>query len=291
MGVVTGQVPDTGEGLWPARAGAFLDRWLAWLDMLGDQLVFYARALAWTPRAVRRYPKEVARLLAEVSFGSGALALIGGTVGVMVAMTLFTGTVVGLQGYAALNQIGAAVFTGFVSAYFNTREISPLVAGLALSATVGAGFTAQLGAMRINEEVDALEGMGVPSLPYLVTTRIIAGAIAVIPLYAIGLISSYFGSRAVTLFFNGQSAGTYDHYFGLFLSPVDVLWSFLKVLLFSVVIILIHCYYGYRASGGPAGVGVAVGRAVRTAIVMINIIDFFMSLAIWGATTTVRVAP
>jgi len=86
-------------------------------------------------------------------------------------------------------------------AYFNTREIAPLVAGLALSATVGAGFTAQLGSMRINEEVDALEGMGVPSLPYLVTTRIVAGAIAIIPLYAIGLVSSYVaaprGDRAV----------------------------------------------------------------------------------------------
>ena len=288
--MVTGEGAPT-SSVWPARVGAFLDRWLAWLDMLGDQLQFYARALAWTPRALRRYPKEIARLLAEVSFGSGALALIGGTVGVMVALTLFTGTVVGLQGYAALNQIGAAAFTGFVSAYFNTREIAPLVAGLALSATVGAGFTAQLGAMRINEEIDALEGMGVPSLPYLVTTRIIAGSIAVIPLYALGLISSYFGSRIVTLVFNGQSAGTYDHYFSLFLSPVDVLWSFVKVLIFSIVIILVHTYYGYRASGGPAGVGVAVGRAVRTAIVLINVIDFFMSLAIWGATTTVRIAP
>jgi phospholipid/cholesterol/gamma-HCH transport system permease protein len=295
MGVTAEQPVITGTGgagrqPWPMRIGAGVDRSLSWLDLLGDQLSFYARALAWTPRAIRRYPKEVVRLLSEVSFGSGALALIGGTVGVMIGMTLFTGTVVGLQGYAALNQIGAAAFTGFVSAYFNTREIAPLVAGLALSATVGAGFTAQLGSMRINEEVDALEGMGVPSLPYLVTTRIWAGAVAVIPLYAIGLVSSYFGSRAVTVLFNGQSAGTYDHYFGLFLSPLDVLWSFLKVLLFSVVVILVHCYYGYRASGGPAGVGVAVGRAVRTAIVMINIIDFFMSLAIWGATTTVRVA-
>jgi phospholipid/cholesterol/gamma-HCH transport system permease protein len=275
---------------WTARLGERLDRWLAWLDMLGDQLAFYARSLAWTPRAVRRYYREVLRLLSEVAFGGGALALIGGTVGVMLAMTLFTGTVVGLQGYAALNQIGASAFTGFISAYFNTREISPLVAGLALSATVGAGFTAQLGSMRINEEVDALEGLGVPSLPYLVTTRILAGVIAVIPLYAIGLVSSYFGSRLVTVYFNGQSPGTYDHYFGLFLSPEDVLWSFLKVLIFAVVVILVHCYYGYRASGGPAGVGVAVGRAVRTAIVMINLIDFFMSLAIWGATTTVRVA-
>jgi phospholipid/cholesterol/gamma-HCH transport system permease protein len=280
----------TGPDRWPARAAARVDSWLSWLDLLGDQLLFYARALASIPRAIRRYWREVLRLLAEVSFGSGALALIGGTVGVMIGMTLFTGTVVGLQGYAALNQIGASAFTGFVSAYFNTREIAPLVAGLALSATVGAGFTAQLGSMRINEEVDALEGMGVPSLPYLVTTRILAGAIAVIPLYALGLVSSYFSSRLVTVVFNGQSPGTYDHYFGLFLSPVDVLWSFVKVLIFSVVVILVHCFYGYRASGGPAGVGVAVGRAVRAAIVMINIIDFFMSLAIWGATTTVRVA-
>ena len=280
----------TGPDRWPARAAARVDSWLSWLDLLGDQLLFYARALAWTPRAIRRYWREVLRLLAEVSFGSGALALIGGTVGVMIGMTLFTGTVVGLQGYAALNQIGASALTGFVSAYFNTREIAPLVAGLALSATVGAGFTAQLGSMRINEEVDALEGMGVPSLPYLVTTRILAGVIAIIPLYALGLVSSYFSSRLVTVMFNGQSPGTYDHYFGLFLSPVDVLWSFLKVLIFSVVVILVHCFYGYRASGGPAGVGVAVGRAVRASIVMINIIDFFMSLAIWGATTTVRVA-
>jgi phospholipid/cholesterol/gamma-HCH transport system permease protein len=290
MGVVTGRgVPPAAPG-WAARLGELLDRWLAWLDMLGDQLAFYARSLAWTPRAIRRYPREVLRLLSEVAFGSGALALIGGTVGVMIAMTLFTGTVVGLQGYAALNQIGASAFTGFISAYFNTREISPLVAGLALSATVGAGFTAQLGSMRINEEVDALEGMGVPSLPYLVTTRIVAGVVAVIPLYAIGLISSYFGSRLVTVYFEGQSPGTYDHFFGVFLSPVDVLWSFLKVLIFAIVVILVHCYYGYRASGGPAGVGVAVGRAVRTSIVMINVIDFFMSLAIWGATTTVRIA-
>ncbi len=301
MSAAAGEPPAAGTGPGgasapgrpPARLAqldARLDRPLSWLDLLGDQLTFYARALAWTPRVLHRYSRETLRLLAEVSFGSGALALIGGTVGVMIGMTLFTGTVVGLQGYAALNQIGAAAFTGFVSAYFNTREIAPLVAGLALSATVGAGFTAQLGSMRINEEVDALEGMGVPSLPYLVTTRIVAGAVAVIPLYAIGLVSSYVGSRLVTVYFEGQSPGTYDHYFGLFLSPVDVLWSFLKVLIFSVVVILVHCYYGYRAKGGPAGVGVAVGRAVRTAIVMINIIDFFMSLAIWGATTTVRVA-
>jgi phospholipid/cholesterol/gamma-HCH transport system permease protein len=267
-----------------------IDRRFNFLDSLGDQILFYLRALAWAPRAIRRYGREITRLLAEVSFGTGALAVIGGTIGVMVGMTVFTGTVVGLQGYSALNQVGTAAFSGFVSAYFNTREIAPLVAGLALSATVGCGFTAQLGAMRISEEIDALEVMGIPSIPYLVTTRIIAGFLAVIPLYSLGLLTSYLASRQVTIWFFGQSAGTYDHYFLLFLPPGDVLWSFAKVLVFSVVIVLAHCFYGFRASGGPAGVGVAVGRAVRTAIVAVSVIDFFLSLAIWGATTTVKVA-
>ena len=260
------------------------------VERLGDQLGFFVRALSWVPLTLRRYLREVIRLLAEVSFGSGALAVIGGTIGVMVGMCVFTGTVVGLQGFSALNQIGTSAFAGFLSAYFNTREIAPLVAGLALSATVGSGFTAQLGAMRISEEIDALEVMAVRSLPYLVTTRIVAGFVAIIPLYVIGLLTSYIAARTTTVQVYGQSAGTYDHYFTLFLPPEDVLWSFVKVLVFAVVIILTHCYYGYRASGGPAGVGVAVGRAVRTAIVLVSVLDFVLSLAIWGATTTVKVA-
>lgn len=260
------------------------------LEELGTQLSFYGRSLAWTGRTLRRYKKEVLRLLAEVSFGRGALAVVGGTVGVIAFLTFFTGTEVGLQGYAALNQLGTSNFVAFLSAYFNTREIAPLVSGLALSATVGAGFTAQLGAMRISEEVDALEVMGIPSLPFLVTTRMIAGFIAVIPLYVVGLLSSYFAARTITTGYYGQSAGTYDHYFQQYLPPVDVLWSFGKVICFAILIILVHCYYGYYAKGGPAGVGVAVGRAVRTSIVAINILDFFLSLAIWGANTTVRIA-
>ncbi|MFD5246450.1 MlaE family ABC transporter permease [Amycolatopsis sp. NPDC058340] len=266
------------------------NRPLQTLDQLGDQMSFYGRALLWTPRTLRRYMKEVLRLLAEVSFGSGSLAVIGGTVGVMVGLTLFTGVLVGLQGYSALNSIGTSAFTGFLTAFFNTREIAPLVAGLALSATVGAGFTAQLGAMRISEEIDALEVMGVPSLPYLVTTRIIAGFVAVIPLYVIGLLSSYLASRLVVIYIYNQSAGTYDHYFDLFLPPQDVLYSFIKVLLFSVLIILSHCYFGYRASGGPAGVGVAVGKAVRLSIVTVSIMNFFIGFAIWGTDVTVRIA-
>ncbi|MBW8485150.1 ABC transporter permease [Actinomadura sp. PM05-2] len=260
------------------------------LEDLGHQLSFYGRAFAWVFRVLRRYRTEVLRLLAEVSLGTGGLAVIGGSVVIVAFMTFFTGSQVGLQGYNSLNQIGTAAFTGFVASYFNTREIAPLVSALALSATVGCGFTAQLGAMRISDEIDALEVMAVPSMPFLVTTRMIAGMIAVIPLYIVGLLASYGATRLIVTVFYGQSTGTYDHYFDLFLPPNDILWSFGKVIVFSVLVMLIHCYYGYHASGGPAGVGVAVGRAVRTSIVVINVADLMLGMAIWGATTTVRIA-
>ncbi len=265
-------------------------RTLDGVDGLGRQMLFYLRVIRAVPRTIKNYRKEIMRLLAEVTLGSGSLAVIGGTVGVITAMCFFTGTEVGIQGYASLDQLGTSAFTGFVSAYFNTREIAPIVAGIALAATVGCGFTAQLGAMRISEEVDALEVMAIPSLPFLVTTRVIAGLIAVVPLYVVGLLSSYFATRLTVTQINGQSPGTYDHYFNAFLPPGDVLWSFAKVLVFAVVVILIHCYHGYYASGGPAGVGIAVGKAVRTSIVAINVVDLLASMAIWGTTTTVRLA-
>ncbi|MFC4053022.1 MlaE family ABC transporter permease [Actinomadura syzygii] len=260
------------------------------LDDFGHQMSFYARAFAWTFRVLRRYRTEVLRLLAEVSLGTGGLAVIGGSVAIVGFMTFFTGSQVGLQGYESLNQIGTAAFTGFVASYFNTREIAPLVSALALSATVGCGFTAQLGAMRISDEIDALEVMAVPSMPFLVTTRMLAGMIAVIPLYIVGLLASYGATRVIVTLFYGQSTGTYDHYFHLFLPPNDILWSFGKVIIFSVLVMLIHCYYGYHASGGPAGVGVAVGRAVRTSIVVINVADLLLGMAIWGTGTGVRIA-
>jgi phospholipid/cholesterol/gamma-HCH transport system permease protein len=271
-------------------AAGLLKRPLGSLENLGGQMLFYGRVLKAVPFTIKNYTKEISRLLAEVTLGSGALAVIGGTIGVVVSMCFFTGTEVGVQGYAALDQLGTAALTGFVSAYFNTREISPIVAGIALAATVGCGFTAQLGAMRISEEVDALEVMAIPSMQYLVTTRVLAGLIAIIPLYIGGLLSSYFATRLVITQINGQSPGTYDHYFNTFLPPGDVLWSFGKVLIFAVLVILIHCFHGYTASGGPAGVGIAVGQAVRTSIVVVTVVDLLASMAIWGTTVTVRLA-
>ena len=148
---------------------------------LGEQTAFYGQALAATADAIRRYPGEVLRLVAAMGMGTGALAVIGGTVVIVGFLTLSTGALIAVQGYNTLSNVGIEALTGFLGAFLNVRFIAPATAGVALAATIGAGATAQLGAMRINEEIDALEVMGIRAITYLASTRIVAGVIAVDP--------------------------------------------------------------------------------------------------------------
>ena len=283
-------IPSAHLPAWLRPVRAVGESGATWLAALGRQLRFYALALRAIPRTATHYRQEVARLVAEISLGSGALLVGGGTVGVIFMLSFFTGTEVGLQGFRGLQIIGLAPLAGLVSAFANTREIAPIVAGVALAAQVGCGFTAQLGAMRIAEEIDALEVIPVRPLPYLVTTRMIAAFLAVIPLYLIGLIASYVATQISVVYINHQSAGTYQYYFHLFLPPIDVLYSLLKALVFAVIVTLVHCYYGYYATGGPEGVGRAAGRALRTSIVLVNITDLFLTLLFWGTHQTVQIS-
>ena len=141
--------------------------------------------------------------------------------------------------------------------------------------------------MRISDEIDALEVMSVPSLSYLVSTRVTATLIALAPIYVISLFASFFATKLVTVQFFGLSEGNYDYYFRLYLPLIDIVYSVIKMVVFTIVVTLIHCYYGYHASGGPAGVGVAVGRAIRASIVTIVVINFGLSLVFWGDGSTV----
>jgi phospholipid/cholesterol/gamma-HCH transport system permease protein len=213
-----------------------------------------------------------------------------GTFFVIFSMAFFTGTQVGLEGFQGLRSIGAEAFTGLVSSWANTREITPLVAGVALAAQIGTAFTAELGAARISEEIDALEVMAVPSIPYMVGTRIWAGIITIIPLYLAALFSSYIATEAIVTKFFALSTGTYAHYFHLFLPPIDIFYSLIKAIIFAILVVLIHCYFGYNATGGPAGVGTASGRAIRASIVTIVVVNLFLSLVMWGGHETVKIA-
>lgn len=269
--------------------GRIVSRGVDSLASIGEQLSFMAKSLADMLFATR-HMGEVARLISEITMGAGALLVGAGTAGVIFFMAFFTGTQVGLEGFKGLQLIGAEAFTGFVSAFANTREITPLIAGVTLAAQVGAGFTAELGAMRVNEEIDALEVMAVRPVPYLVSTRIMAALVAITPLYLISLFSSYIATELVVVKLLGLSAGTYAHYFGLFLPATDVFYSLIKAMVFAVAVALIHCYYGFNARGGPAGVGIAVGKAIRSSIVAVNLLNLMLSSFMWGVTDTVRIA-
>ena len=265
------------------RATDHLGRPLSFLGRLGDHILFYLRGLAGVPHAAVHFRKEIIRLIAEISMGAGTLAMIGGTVVIVGFLTLAAGGTLAIQGYSSLGNIGIEALTGFLSAFINVRIAAPVVAGIGLAATFGAGVTAQLGAMRINEEIDALESMGIRPIEYLVSTRIVAGMIAITPLYAIAVILSFVASRFTTVVLFGQSAGLYNHYFNTFLNPIDLLWSFLQAVLMALAVLLIHTYFGYFATGGPSGVGAAVGNAVRTSLVVVVTVTLLVSLAVYGA--------
>lgn len=266
--------------------GGWADGW----NRVGHQTEFFAKSLRSTGVAVVYYKEEIVRLIAQMSLGTGALALIGGTVVVVGFLTMAAGALIAVQGYNQLAGIGVEALTGFVSAYINVRLIAPVNAGIALAATIGAGATAQMGAMRISEEIDALEVMGIRSIAYLASTRIIAGLIVVAPLYCIAVLMAFVAARLGTTMLYGQSSGVYDHYFTTFLIPGDLLRSFAQVLFIAVVVMLIHTYYGYNASGGPAGVGEAVGRAVRASLISVVFVVVLTSIALYGKTGNFHLA-
>ncbi|TDH52868.1 ABC transporter permease [Mycobacterium eburneum] len=253
----------------------------AWIQ-LGNQSQFYGKTVRGIWDAFAHYKIELLRLIAQMSLGTGALAVIGGTVVIVGFLTLSAGSLIAVQAYSQLQQVGVDALAGFTSAFLNVRLVAPLVAGIGLAATIGAGATAQLGAMRIAEEIDALEVMGVRSVAYLASARVVAGVVVVMPLYCVAVLMAFLATRTGVTLVYGQSTGVYDHYFNTFLNPTDLLWSFVQAVCMAVVVMLVHTYYGYNASGGPAGVGEAVGRAVRTSLVAAVAVTMFVSLAIYG---------
>src|SRR5271165_6705335 len=182
------------------------------LTELGQMVWFALTAVGLIPFALRRYHKELLRIIAQMGMGSGAMAVVGGTAAIVGFITMSAGSLVAIQGFASRGNIGVEAFTGFLAAMINVRFVAPVACGQALAATVGAGATAELGAMRISEEIDALEVMGVKSMAYLVSTRALAGLVVIIPLYSLGLIMSFLSPQIITTVVYGQASGTYEHY-------------------------------------------------------------------------------
>jgi phospholipid/cholesterol/gamma-HCH transport system permease protein len=251
-------------------------------DETGRMTWFSLCSIGQTVHALRHYRQETLRQIAQTVFGAGAMAFVGGAVGIGGFVVLSGASLVAVQGFVSLGNIGVEAFTGFLAAVINVRIGTPVIGGILLASIIGAGHTAELGAMRINEEIDALEAMGINSISYLASTRLIAGLVAIIPLFA-GLVSiAFLSPQLTTTVLYGQSNGTYEHYFRTFMRPEDVFWSFVESLIIVVAVMVTHCYYGYNASGGPVGVGEGVGRSMRFSLVLVQVVVLLGTLAIYG---------
>lgn len=267
-----------------------VERLLAVLTMplhtLGGALLFVGQVIYLSPITIRQYRKEILARMISLSFGRGSLVVDGGVISVLMILGIAIGASIAIEAWATLNLLGFGALSGIVGGLANVREMAPLVAGIAFAAQAGCRMTAEIGAMRIAEEIDATEAMGLRALPYVVGARVIGALLIVIPGFALTLLVSFFVSNAMITAFYGAPTGTYQHYFVQFLSPTDLVYSTLKAAVFCAAVTVIHCYYGYFASGGPVGVGMASGRAVRASLVAIMVLDFVLTVALWGLQPT-----
>jgi phospholipid/cholesterol/gamma-HCH transport system permease protein len=185
---------------------------------------------------------------------------------------------------AYFNQsINAPSYSGVYAAWCNLREAVPYVFGYMMAAKVGTGIVAELGAMRISEEIDALEVMGVNSLLFLCATRLLAAWI-VLPFMYIGAIGvAYLASYLAIVDQLGYvSSGGFLLVFWQFQNPLDFLYSVIKGMTMATAIVLVACYYGYNASGGPVGVGRATAKSMVLNLVLIHLIGMMGTQVFWG---------
>ena len=252
----------------------FWERGLGPIDVLGKIVLFATSALVSIPRSLR-YIQEVWWYAAFLAISSTPVALV---------ITYFSGSECSVEAYYSLHQLGGAEsLAGVFNALCDMREITPLFFGFAIGAKVGCGIVAELGTMRINEEIDALETMGIPSVPYLVSTRMLA-ALMVMPLmYVLSLATSFFASWVVQHFQIGLvSDGIYFSYFWRYTNLTDLLYSMIKAIAFAFTIICVAVYYGYHVTGGAVGIGKAVAKTMAVSLVMTVVLNAVFTQLFWG---------
>lgn len=255
-------------------------------ESVGQWLLFIGQAFYYLPLTVRKYGRECLARMLDLAWGRGSLVVDGGVISVLVVLGVAIGGMVAIEAWAILNMIGFGALAGIIAGLGDVREMAPLCLGIAFAAQCGCRITAEIGSMRIAEEIDALEVMGLRPIPFVVGTRLIGGMLCVIPGFLLTLLISFFVSSLLIEGIYAASGGTYQHYLVQFLPVQDILYSLIKAIVFATAVIVIHCYYGYFASGGPVGVGRASGRAVRASLVTIMTLDFVMTIALWGFKPT-----
>ena len=246
-----------------------------WLDSFGEIGRFGVRVAGVV------YSGRVLRFFGESIRQAGILIL--GSALIIWAFVFITGLQCGIQGAYFFRAQGVPSYAGLFAAYCDLREALPYAFGYILSAKVGTGIVAEIGAMRISDEIDALEVMGVPPITFLCATRLLAAWIALPFIYLVAIGVMYAASYlAVVEQVADVSAGGYELIFWMFQDPTDLMFSLIKGMVMATVIVLVGCYYGYTASGGPVGVGTATAKSMVLNIVMVHVVGMIGTQIFWG---------
>lgn len=252
----------------------------------GQWVLFIAQTFWLLPVTVGKYRPQTLAQMNNLAWGRGSIIVDGGVIAVLLVLSIAVGGSIAIEAFATLNIIGFGALSGIVAGVGSLREFAPIVGGIAFAAQAGCRMTAEIGAMRIADEIDAVDAMGLRPIPFVVGTRLVGGLLCVVPGYFVTLVAQFLAMDTVIRVFHDQAGGTYNHYFVEFLTPRDLTYSVLKVAVYCTAVTLIHCYYGYFASGGPVGVGKASGRAVRASLVTIMVLDLTLTVMLWGLRPT-----
>jgi phospholipid/cholesterol/gamma-HCH transport system permease protein len=248
----------------------------SWLAALGDIIKFAARVFGEV------FGLKVFRFFGEALRQAGVL-ILGSTL-VIWSLAFILGLQCGIEGAYFNRSVGAPAYAGVFSAWCDLREIIPYAFGYMMSAKVGTGLVAEIGAMRITDEIDALEVMGISSMTFLCATRLLAAMMVLPFMYIAAIGAGFFASYLAVVQQIGEvSSGGFFLIFWMFQNPPDLLYSLIKAMAMATVIVIVGCYYGYTASGGPVGVGTATAKSMVVNTVMVHLVGMLGTQIFWGA--------
>jgi phospholipid/cholesterol/gamma-HCH transport system permease protein len=257
-----------------------MNEWLAlpreWIAASGEIAGFSGKIMGDV------YSLRVFRFFGETLRQAGIM-IISSTL-IIWSLMFILGLQCGIQGAYFTEAAGAPAYSGVFTAWCDLREVIPYAFGYMMSAKVGTGIVAELGAMRISDEIDALEVMGIDSLTFLCATRLLAAWLVLPFIYLAGIGAAFLASYIAVVDQVGVvSSGGYFLIFWQFQNPPDFLYSLIKAMVMATAIVLVGCYYGYNASGGPVGVGTATAKSMVMNIVLVHVIGMLGTQIFWGA--------
>jgi phospholipid/cholesterol/gamma-HCH transport system permease protein len=256
--------------------GSWLGVPVEWISSFGEISRFCGRVVGLV------YSGKVLRFFGEALRQAGIL-IVSSTI-VICGLVFIIGLQCGIEGAYFTRAQGTPAYAGVFAAWCDLRELVPYAFGYMMAAKVGTGFVAELGSMRITDEIDALEVMGIDSLRFLCATKLLASWIVLPFMYLTAVGAGFFASYlAVVLQIGDVSSGGYSLIFWQFQNPPDLLFSLIKGMVMATAIVLVGCYYGYTASGGPVGVGTATAKSMVLNIVLVHLIGMLGTQVFWGA--------